>query len=104
MDHNFVKEIPDWIEGFTRLKTLSLSNNNISRITPNIGNLAGSLIYLNLGNNRFKTIPKEVFNCVQLIGLHIYNNHFTSIPVQLSHLLKLKEFSLDWLEYCLPPI
>ncbi len=77
MDHNFVKEIPDWIDIFSRLKTLSLSNNNINKITPNIGNLANSLIYLNLGNNRFETIPKEVFKCVQLIGIHIYNNHFT---------------------------
>jgi Leucine-rich repeat (LRR) protein len=64
LDHNYVKEIPDWIDIFSRLKTLSLSNNNISKISKNIGNLAGSLIYLNLGNNRFETIPKEVFNCV----------------------------------------
>ena len=54
IDNNQIKEIPDWINTFKRLKSISISNNILSKISSNIGDLVEKLTYINFGNNRIE--------------------------------------------------
>ena len=56
---NHLEQVPGELYRLTNLVTLSLRNNDISEILPAMGNLA-SLLELNLGANRLRTLPYDL--------------------------------------------
>jgi Leucine-rich repeat (LRR) protein len=121
LDDNFITELASDIWGLSKLKYLSLSNNNLSgALSNNIGNFGvlsrldlsrkrlldsilqalGSLTVLhslNLSHNLFNGgIPQEIFSLKSLVRLDISSNQLTGgIPQGLNQFLpKLRTLCL----------
>lgn len=76
------------------LQILSLSNNYITNLPVNIGNLS-SLVYFKSENNPIKTLPASIGGWGNLIYLKLYNTEIDTLPREVGYLSKLKEF--EWL-------
>eukprot|EP00088_Acartia_fossae_P061640 TRINITY_DN74119_c0_g1_i1.p1 TRINITY_DN74119_c0_g1~~TRINITY_DN74119_c0_g1_i1.p1 ORF type:complete len:215 (-),score=56.10 TRINITY_DN74119_c0_g1_i1:173-796(-) len=59
----------------------NLSNNLISKITPQFGGSCFvNLTTLNVSTNRLSTLPRELVGCKQLTSVDISTNNFVEIP------------------------
>lgn len=76
------------------LQILSLSNNYISNLPANIGNLS-SLVYFKSENNPLKTLPATVSGWNNLLYLKLYNTEIDTLPKDIGGFGRLKEF--EWL-------
>lgn len=84
----------DKLSTVTSLQLLKLSNNGISALPENIGNL-GSLIYFKSENNPLKTLPASIGGWGSLIYLKLVNTAMDSLPKEVGYLDKLKEW--EWI-------
>jgi len=73
---------------------LSLNNNQIKILPPEIGSLT-NLQTLSLNNNQIKSLPSEVGNLIQLRNLWIDNNRMETLPPEIGNLRNLRELWLD---------
>ena len=74
------------------LMYLYLSDNNISTVPPEVGNLT-HLKTLSLTNNKLESLPKELGNLKYLVLLAIRGNNITSIPSELGQIEHLTLYS-----------
>jgi hypothetical protein len=74
-----VAEIPPLIGSFYLLRTLDLSENDLTELPPDIGNCF-SLQSLNVSCNRIKSFPDELGQLKVLTTFLLYANHVTVLP------------------------
>ncbi|KAG8454260.1 hypothetical protein GDO86_000776 [Hymenochirus boettgeri] len=77
----------------THLTVLHLSDNNLSRIPPDIAKLK-NLVYLDLSSNKLRSLPAELGNVVSLRELLLNNNLLRVLPFELGRLFKLQTLGL----------
>lgn len=77
----------------TSLNVFSLSDNLITSIPPEIGNLT-TLTSLNLNNNLLPSLPAALGNLTNLQSLSINNNALTALPAALAGLPNLSAFDV----------
>ena len=94
----YYKEYKAWLDsGCPENETvieLSLNNNNLTSIPPEIGKLR-SLIYIWLNNNNLVSIPPEIGQLRNLTCLLLNNNNLTSIPPEIRQLTNLEQLFLE---------
>lgn len=104
LDFNDQAFLPPSIFNLPKLEVLSASNNKLESIPVAVKSDTSTLVYLNLNNNRIRALPDEIGNLSNLTSLHILHNCFVYIPISFSNLRKLETFSLEWLNYAIPPL
>ncbi|XP_069482439.1 CCR4-NOT transcription complex subunit 6-like [Ambystoma mexicanum] len=77
----------------THLTALHLSDNNLSRIPPDISKLH-NLVYLDLSSNKLRSLPAELGNMVSLRELLLNNNMLWVLPYELGRLFQLQTLGL----------
>ncbi|CAH2301529.1 CCR4-NOT transcription complex subunit 6-like isoform X2 [Pelobates cultripes] len=77
----------------THLTVLHLSDNNLSRIPPDIAKLQ-NLVYLDLSSNKLRSLPAELGNVVSLRELLLNNNLLRVLPYELGRLFRLQTLGL----------
>lgn len=97
LDDNFITELASDIWGLSKLKYLSLSNNNLSgALSNNIGNF-GALSRLDLSRNRLLgSIPQALGSLTVLHSLNLSHNLFNGgIPQEIFSLKSLVRLDLS---------
>ncbi|CAJ0579115.1 unnamed protein product, partial [Mesorhabditis spiculigera] len=94
LDCNHIKELPKCIFRCTRLRRLSLRDNDIYRLPPEISHLV-SLVELNLGRNDISDIPEELKNCKLLQIVDLSSNPITRLPATITQLPTLTKLMLN---------
>ena len=96
LSHNALVNIPDVPEWSASLLVLDLSNNHLSNLPETA--VAAALSYLNISNNRFRTVPRCVCSFINLTALNIANNpQIVALPSELGRLKNLFKLNLDGL-------
>ena len=86
---------------FKNLRSLNMSNNKISIIPPEIGELI-NLTSLILNDNKIIQLPVEICKLIQLEYLSLNNNRLKILP-KINTLTKLKHLSLGNNELIIGP-
>ena len=81
-------------QSFRFLTKLYLNHNQITTISPQIGNLV-ELRVLHLSSNRIKALPSEIGRLIKLTELLLYDNLLTGLPFEFGNLYKLESLGLD---------
>lgn len=90
LENRLKGQIPQTINGLTKLKKLVLGNNDISFLPETIGDL-NELVELNISNNKINKIPSSLGKLSNLEILKLSYNQITGeIPNHLTNLSKLK--------------
>jgi Leucine-rich repeat (LRR) protein len=90
----FAKQVPpNWIYDCQALEQLELDHSNLHSLSPDIGRLK-KLKILTLTDNNLTRIPDEIGNCTSLETILLSHNILKSLPKSLSTLEKLKEVDL----------
>ena len=76
------------IQELKKLKKLDLMNNQFKRLPKEIGNLK-ALTKLYLKGNHLKTLPKEIGNLKALTKLNLYDNQLKTLPKEIGNLKAL---------------
>lgn len=88
--------IPDlMLEAATSVTALSLDENNITSLPPEIGNFTLLTELFSVCDNALTHIPGCVGNMVKLTSLRLSGNSLESLPNELSSLCFLKTFLVD---------
>lgn len=82
------------LDKFTRLQTLDISGNTLTKLPPEIGSLY-QLKMFSAYNNQLTELPKEIGNLKNLVNLSLYNNKLTKIPPEIGNLTELTMISLS---------
>jgi Leucine-rich repeat (LRR) protein len=90
---NNIKEIPEFVLNLKKLTSLDLSGNNIKTIPENIDKL-DRLGYLILADNGIKEIPASIGKLSELTVLHLQSNGIKKLPNSIKNLKKLEELRL----------
>ena len=83
-----IKVLPTVIFDCKSLKSLNLSNNQITVLPEEIGQLE-NLQELNLSLNSLSILPQEIFNLRKLRKFDLYGNAITQIPSEIEKLSQL---------------
>lgn len=73
---------------------LSVSQNQLATIPPEIGQLTG-LTQLYLYSNQLTTLPLEIGQLANLIRLNLHSNQLTTLPAEIGQLASLTELDLQ---------
>ena len=79
---------------FSNLESLTLSNNNITEISSEIGSLS-KLYLFRATNNKIVNVPTEFGDLTSLKYLYLENNLITALPDTIGQLEKLDTFIVD---------
>jgi len=90
--------IPNYINKLKNLEILNLSNNNIKKIPPEIGELT-KLKKLIMTHTDIKILPKEIGNLSNLEVMNFSVSSLIELPKEIEKLKKLKELLLEGSEY-----
>lgn len=88
-----VRSLSSSLWTFTHLTALHISDNNLSRLPPDISKLP-HLVYLNLSSNKLRSLPAEIGNMVSLRELLLNNNLLRVLPYELGRLFQLQTLGL----------
>ena len=80
-----------WGDG---LKNLILTGNQLTKLSPKIGNL-DNLEWLNLDGNLLTELPPELCNLARLKVLSMRGNQLTELPPEIGKLARLAELYLN---------
>ncbi|MEH2138221.1 COR domain-containing protein [Nostoc sp.] len=94
LSNNQLSSLPPEISQLSSLTELSLSNNQLSSLPPEISQLS-SLTELSLSNNQLSSLPPEISQLSSLTWLFLSNNQFSSLPPEISQLSSLTWLFLD---------
>ncbi|MCB0278035.1 MAG: hypothetical protein KDD94_00930, partial [Calditrichaeota bacterium] len=94
-DNSFTGNIPS-VEGLDSLRTLNVSNNDLSGLIPaEIANLS-NLVSLNLSSNNLTgSIPVEIATMDKLVKLNLSHNSLTDAIPSVTNLLVLESLNLS---------
>jgi len=93
LSNNQITKIPPEIGQLTHLKELILADNQITVIPPEIGQLT-HLTFLCLDYNKITVIPQEIGQLTHLEHLYLSYNQITVIPPEIGQLSNLKTLTL----------
>lgn len=101
--NGLVGPVPSEIENFTYLQRLDLTENFITSLPPEIGNLANlESLAISLtpwetlsGHVGLTSLPPEIGNLTNLQGLGLPRNQLTSLPPEIGNLTNLQGLALD---------
>jgi internalin A len=88
LDNNQLSTLPPEIGQLANLTTLFLANNQLSTLPPEIGQLA-NLTTLFLANNQLSTLPPEIGQLANLTTLFLANNQLSTLPPEIGQLANL---------------
>lgn len=78
------------------LSILTLSHNAITRFSVSVGSSPSALTHLDLANNRFETLPDELFNlCPNLQTLILNDNKIRLLSESIGNFQKLGKLSIN---------
>ena len=94
--NNYIQELPTEIGELKNLKILMLgsyenNHNQIKELPSEIGQLK-NIEYIHLGNNKLKSLPRQITNCTKLNELALWCKEFEEIPEWLSE-MNLKDLN-----------
>jgi hypothetical protein len=89
LDDNELQTLPPEIGNLVALTSLSLDDNELQTLPPEIGNLV-ALTSLNLADNELRTLPPEIGNLVALTELDLSENRLVALPAEIGNLLALE--------------
>ena len=75
------------------LRILSLQNNSLTHLPPEIGRLR-NLLVLNLESNRLQQLPAEIGQLEHLEHLWMRSNRLADLPPQFANLRRLQDFNV----------
>lgn len=84
-----LSELPRDLFTLKTLRTLDVSGNKISNLSPNIG-IFSQLKHFTASNNKISQLPKEIGNLSKLETLTLNGNRLTALPSCLSQLKNLR--------------
>lgn len=79
----------------TNLKSLNVSNNNLTGALPAEIRQLTKLQYLNAADNQMTGVPAEIGQLSNLLELNLANNQLTGLPNELGNLKNLKTLNLS---------
>uniref|UniRef100_F1KS12 Protein lap1 n=1 Tax=Ascaris suum TaxID=6253 RepID=F1KS12_ASCSU len=94
LDCNHIKDLEKPLFRCRKLKTLSLSENEIIRVPTDIANLI-CLEELNLKGNDVSDLPEEIKECTQLKILDLSSNPITRLPPTITLLTSMTHLGLN---------
>ena len=94
LDSNQLHELPKGFYKLTQLRKLDISDNEIERISAEIGNFV-NLIEFDCNRNDIQELPDTIRYMRSLQVLDISNNPIQSLPVTLTQLRALTELTLN---------
>ncbi|KAL4435736.1 hypothetical protein ABPG74_018287 [Tetrahymena malaccensis] len=103
LESNLIKVLPKEIFLELKLESFSVQNNLIQDIPHEITEWKNNLQCLNISRNHIHTFQKYICYLDGINSLNVSSNDFMEIPIEFIFLVNLKEFSIDWFKYCLPP-
>lgn len=91
---NNLPAVPSILYSLPNLKRLNLSDNSISELAPDIGDLWKFLEVLNVARNRLRALPSSLCKMTKLRCLYISDNQidFEGIPSGIGKLCNLEVF------------
>ena len=103
LSNNDLTALSPAIGKLTSLSELYLSDNELTALPPAIGKLT-SLLYLNLKGNQLTALPSAIGKLTSLTGLALNDNHLTALPTAIGELASLTTLYLNSNELtALPP-
>lgn len=103
LDNNMLAALPHQIGNLEALEVLSLSNNELFCIPSSLSKLP-RLTTLVLNDNCLRYLPPELGELASLKHLYLHGNAFSALPISFHYLDLLREFSLEWFRYTVPPL
>ncbi|MCC5653179.1 leucine-rich repeat domain-containing protein [Nostoc sp. XA013] len=94
LDNNQLSSLPPEISQLSSLTTLSLDNNQLSSLPPEISQLS-SLTTLDLNDNQLSSLPPEISQLSSLTTLDLNDNQLSSLPPEFSQLSSLTTLYLN---------
>ncbi|MEZ4914928.1 MAG: hypothetical protein R2798_12815 [Chitinophagales bacterium] len=91
LSNNYLKELPPEIGKLQRLHELELQMNDLQQLPESLGNLS-QLAYVNLSNNGIENLPDSLQNWQNIKFVYIGRNNLQEIPqwiVQWQNLVEL---------------
>jgi len=82
---------------------LTVSANKLAFLPRGVYFLHRKLKVLQINDNNFKSLHKDLGNLVRLRCLMIHNNPFCELPTTIHKLADLEEVCLDWFLYLKAP-
>ena len=89
--NNLQGEIGESIKNLTKLESLNLGSNKITKLPAEIGSLS-QLKYLRLYNNQLSSLPSEIGNLKNLSLFAVNQNKIDSLPATIGNLASLSSF------------
>nr|CDS30895.1 cell polarity protein,leucine rich repeat [Hymenolepis microstoma] len=94
LDANQIKELPSAFFRLEKIRILSMSDNELTRIPPAIGNFS-NLVELDISRNDINELPTSLRLCDSLQILDASNNALKTLPDGFSQLRSLRILSLN---------
>jgi protein scribble len=94
LDSNQLHELPKGFYKLTQLRKLDISDNEIEKISSEIGNFI-NLVEFDCNRNDIQELPDSIKYCRNLQVLDISNNPLQSLPSGLTQLKALTELTLN---------
>ncbi|MGK7930025.1 MAG: leucine-rich repeat domain-containing protein [Microcystaceae cyanobacterium] len=94
LSNNQLSKLPPEIAQLPQLQQLDLSNNQLSKLPPEIAQLS-QLQQLDLSNNQLSKLSPEIAQLSQLQQLDLSNNQLSELPPEIAQLSQLQTLDLS---------
>lgn len=102
LSNNHISTLPPQIGDLDNITVLDVSNTGLIKLPPEIGKLR-NLRILKLAKNQLTSLPPEISQLKELISLDLSTNKLTKLPLEIFALTKLKHLDLRENDLNIPP-